>query len=121
MWIGISAEENAKRCKPSHEGWVTNRYPLRELDMTRADCAAWLCRHYLIVAPKSACLACPFHDERYWVALQQDSPEVADGAPDVQAVFVPAAACEIIDTWHTAGLRGTGSHDFRVEDVFVPM
>jgi hypothetical protein len=30
MWIGISAEENAKRCKPSHEGWVSNRYPLRE-------------------------------------------------------------------------------------------
>ena len=75
MWIGISAEENAKRCKPSHEGWVTNRYPLRELGMTRADCAGWLWRHYQIVAPKSACLACPFHDERYWVALQQDSPE----------------------------------------------
>lgn len=31
MWIGISAEENAKRCKPSAFGWVHNRYPLREL------------------------------------------------------------------------------------------
>jgi alkylation response protein AidB-like acyl-CoA dehydrogenase len=46
---------------------------------------------------------------------------LANGDPEVQAVLVPAAACEIIDTWHTAGLRGTGSHDFRVEDVFVPI
>jgi len=27
----FSADENLRRCKPSHEGWVTNRYPLREL------------------------------------------------------------------------------------------
>ena len=52
MWIGISAEENARRCKPSHEGWVTNRYPLRELGMTRVDCASWLLEHYQIVVPK---------------------------------------------------------------------
>ena len=34
--------------------------------------------------------------------------------------FVPIGACEILDTWHTAGLRGTGSHDWQVTDVFVP-
>lgn len=27
---------------------------------------------------------------------------------------------EILDTWHTLGLRGTGSHDAVAEDVFVP-
>jgi hypothetical protein len=58
MWIGISAEENAKRCKPAQETWVTNRYPLRELGMTRADCEAWLWRTYGIVAPESACTGC---------------------------------------------------------------
>ena len=45
MWIGISAEENARRCKPSQEAWVTNRYPLRELGLNRADCEAWLLEH----------------------------------------------------------------------------
>lgn len=58
MWIGISADENPKRCKPAQEAWVVNRYPLRELRMTRAECAAWLWQHYQIVVPKSACIGC---------------------------------------------------------------
>jgi alkylation response protein AidB-like acyl-CoA dehydrogenase len=43
-----------------------------------------------------------------------------DGRPDVRTFFVPVGACEILDTWHTAGLRGTGSHDWQVTDVLVP-
>jgi alkylation response protein AidB-like acyl-CoA dehydrogenase len=43
-----------------------------------------------------------------------------DGRPDVRTFFVPMGECEILDTWHTAGLRGTGSHDWQVTDVFVP-
>ena len=42
-----------------------------------------------------------------------------DGRPDVRTFFVPIGVCEILDTWHTAGLRGTGSHDWQVTDVFV--
>jgi alkylation response protein AidB-like acyl-CoA dehydrogenase len=43
-----------------------------------------------------------------------------DGSPDIRSFFVPVAQCEIFDTWYTAGLRGTGSHDWQVTDVFVP-
>src|SRR5262249_1650098 len=43
-----------------------------------------------------------------------------DGAPLTRDMVMPAADCRIIDTWHVMGLRGTGSHDFVVEDVFVP-
>jgi alkylation response protein AidB-like acyl-CoA dehydrogenase len=55
------------------------------------------------------------------VILAGDQPRFRpDGAPDVQLMFVPRAECDILDTWHSAGLRGTGSHDFSVQDVFVP-
>ncbi len=35
-------------------------------------------------------------------------------------VFVPTEEVELIDTWHTTGLRGTGSLDIAMKDVFVP-
>jgi indole-3-acetate monooxygenase len=36
-------------------------------------------------------------------------------------VFVaPKSDAEVIDTWHVAGLQGTGSLDFRMDGVFVP-
>jgi hypothetical protein len=42
MWVGISAEERDKRCKPSREPWITDRWPLRELGISRQDCERWL-------------------------------------------------------------------------------
>lgn len=33
--------------------------------------------------------------------------------------MIPAGEYEILDTWHTSGLRGSGSHDVLVTDVFV--
>jgi alkylation response protein AidB-like acyl-CoA dehydrogenase len=35
-------------------------------------------------------------------------------------MFFKREACEILDTWHSLGLRGTGSTDITVNDVFVP-
>ena len=34
--------------------------------------------------------------------------------------LVPKGEFEIVDNWDTAGMRGTGSHDIRTTDVFVP-
>jgi len=44
----------------------------------------------------------------------------AQGAPDIRFMIVPTSEVEIIDNWHVSGLRGTGSSDFRVENLFVP-
>jgi indole-3-acetate monooxygenase len=43
-----------------------------------------------------------------------------DGAPVMRLMLFPASECTILDTWHSAGLRGTGSHDFTLTDAFVP-
>jgi alkylation response protein AidB-like acyl-CoA dehydrogenase len=34
--------------------------------------------------------------------------------------MLPISSGEILDTWHTTGLRGSGSNDFAASDVFVP-
>jgi alkylation response protein AidB-like acyl-CoA dehydrogenase len=44
----------------------------------------------------------------------------AAGIPETRTCFVRLADCEVLDTWHTTGLRGTGSHDLAIQDVFVP-
>jgi alkylation response protein AidB-like acyl-CoA dehydrogenase len=44
----------------------------------------------------------------------------SSGAPENRFMLCPATDCEIIDTWTAGGLRGTGSHDVVVSDVFVP-
>ena len=42
------------------------------------------------------------------------------GNPMWRLFLSPASSCRILDTWRTTGLRGTGSHDYTMEDVFVP-
>jgi alkylation response protein AidB-like acyl-CoA dehydrogenase len=56
------------------------------------------------------------------VEMEGDRPKVdpATGEPKPFAVFFPRSAATILDTWHTVGMRGTGSTDFAVRDLFVP-
>ena len=42
------------------------------------------------------------------------------GAPVLRVLWVPRESVTIVDTWSVMGMRGTGSQDFTVEDVFVP-
>lgn len=44
----------------------------------------------------------------------------ADGKPVYVRCVLPASQVEAIDTWDTTGMRGTGSHDFAITDVFIP-
>lgn len=45
----------------------------------------------------------------------------ADGKPiDFMTTLVPRSEYEIVDVWDTMGLRGTGSNDIAVQDLFVP-
>jgi alkylation response protein AidB-like acyl-CoA dehydrogenase len=52
--------------------------------------------------------------------LTQDDGDQAAGRPLPIVVGIPRAELEVLDTWHTLGLRGTGSQDSVAADVFVP-
>jgi alkylation response protein AidB-like acyl-CoA dehydrogenase len=44
----------------------------------------------------------------------------ADGTPVVHTFLFPKSAARMTDIWHVVGLRGTGSDQYSVEDLFVP-
>lgn len=45
---------------------------------------------------------------------------VSEGVPDMQIAVVPRAQVTFTDGWHVQGLKGTGSYDYAIDDVFVP-
>ena len=44
----------------------------------------------------------------------------ATGQPAQASFMFPRGEFEIVDTWDTAGMRGSGSHDVRMTDRYVP-
>jgi hypothetical protein len=72
--VGISLSE-VERMKPSRERWITIRWPLVELRMTKDDCRRWLLRHGCPIPPKSSCIGCPFHGNAYWREMRDQRPD----------------------------------------------
>ncbi len=54
-----------------------------------------------------------------WVMVGASGAE-RNGMPDPISLLVPRPDYEIVDTWHVAGLKGTGSKDIAIGDAFVP-
>ena len=55
------------------------------------------------------------------VVLEGNEPRMlAEGVPETRMIYLPKGTYNILDTWHVGGLRGTGSHDIVVDDVYVP-
>jgi indole-3-acetate monooxygenase len=45
---------------------------------------------------------------------------VSEGIPDMRVAFLPRDEVTFTDGWHVQGLKGTGSYDYNITDVFVP-
>jgi 3-hydroxy-9,10-secoandrosta-1,3,5(10)-triene-9,17-dione monooxygenase len=54
-----------------------------------------------------------------WVFLGALVFPEAGGPPEYRTFLVPRSDYTIVDTWHTFGLKATGSHDIRVDGAFV--
>jgi len=65
------------------------------------------CRHAAWIAPHAQII------DNGQVRLER-------GQPETRYMFVPAGEVELLDTWKVRGMRGTGTHHFAVQDVFVP-
>ena len=74
QWVGISLDE-AHRMKPAKDAWLTSRWPLIELRMTRQDCLRWMRDHGYPEPPRSSCVFCPFHNDAEWLRLRDEEPE----------------------------------------------
>ncbi len=53
--------------------------------------------------------------------LEGERRSDGDDGPVIRALAFPANEVEIIETWDPVGMRGTGSHDFRVGSSLVPL
>ena len=100
MWMGISADEST-RIKLSRDEWIENRFPLVELEMTRANVYDWFNKRYpKRRLPRSACVGCPYHNDMEWKWIKDNEPESFK-----EAVAVDRALRD--DPKASGSLRGT--------------
>jgi hypothetical protein len=84
--LGISRDES-QRMKPSRVKYAVHEWPLVDLRMSRHDCTRWLEKHGYPEPPKSACIGCPYTDNRRWRDMRDRRPaEWADAVAFDQAV-----------------------------------
>ena len=83
QWIGISTDE-AMRMKNARLPWLTSRWPLIEMKMSRMDCLQWyrdIKKHPM--PGKSSCIGCPYHHNDQWRNMQKNYPHDFEDACEV--------------------------------------
>jgi hypothetical protein len=75
QWIGFSTDEVDRVDGKRDVRYLTKRYPLLDLGMSRDDCERWLRSRGWTTVSKSACIGCPFHGNRQWRDLRDNHPD----------------------------------------------
>ncbi len=60
------------------------------------------------------------HSDYLFAGYIVEGEQQASGGPVVRVAGMPRSELEVTDSWHTSGLRGTGSHDVIATDLLVP-
>lgn len=89
--IGISTDE-AHRANVSDVKYAENVFPLLDLGWSRRRCLTYLAGKGWETTPKSACIGCPFHGNRAWRNLRDNSPAEWDDAVAFDAAIRDARA-----------------------------
>lgn len=63
--------------------------------------------------------------EAQWIfvtalVMEQGQVKMNNGIPEIIGVLMNREHCEIMDTWHTLGMKATDSNDIAANNVFVP-
>ena len=70
----------------------------------------------------SGCVHADWYQVGVTLMDDDDRPSLRpDGRVDARFAYFRRQHAEIIDTWHSMGLRGTGSHDIEVHGIRVPI
>ncbi|MEO0031931.1 MAG: hypothetical protein RIS94_1689 [Pseudomonadota bacterium] len=62
---------------------------------------------------------CSGIDYATWVIIG-NAVRLPDGAMEPRFFVVPKSDIEVVDDWHTMGMRGTGSRSIRIDSAFIP-
>jgi hypothetical protein len=98
QYFGLSYDEPSRIVRTQAlargRGWFDPRFPLFDLEMTRADCRAYLAERVPHRTPRSACVFCPYHSDAEWRRIRDHDPAAWERACAVdEAMRTPAAAC----------------------------
>lgn len=87
QWIGFDANEVGRINDSGQPRYLSNRYPLMDLGMSRKDCIRWLTVRGWQGVAKSACVGCPFHGNVQWRQMRDtDSVAWADAVAFDRAI-----------------------------------
>jgi hypothetical protein len=81
-WVGISWDEQGRALGMRSLRYSVDRFPLLELQLTRADCEVINAHAGFHHTPKSACVGCPFHKNAQWRLMRDNDPEAWASAVD---------------------------------------
>lgn len=73
-WIGLAADEK-DRCSESDVGYITLRFPLIEMEMTKLKCVGWFLKHNRPLPIGSVCNACFANGLKTFEEMHRTEPE----------------------------------------------
>tara|TARA_R100000664_G_C2713859_1_gene109704 strand:+ start:96 stop:890 length:795 start_codon:yes stop_codon:yes gene_type:complete len=76
QWYGISCDESQRMrvAADPKDSWRVFEYPLVRMGWSRRRCLDYLAEHG-VVAPRSACVYCPFHSNAEWLRIKAQPDE----------------------------------------------